>query len=58
VTEQIRTQSKGSVSQIWGQLACEDQAGVIQLISHLVLKLIIVQLESSREEVRDEQNSG
>lgn len=58
MTEQIRTQPKGAVSQIWGQLAREDQAGVIQLMAQLVLKLIIVQLESSREEVRDDQNSG
>jgi hypothetical protein len=43
---------------VWFELGNEDKTGVIQLMAQLVLKLIMAQVESSRQEVRDGQNSG
>lgn len=54
----IQSQEQGKLNQVWVQLNREHQAGVIQLMAQLVLKLVMEQLESSRKEVRDEQNSG
>jgi hypothetical protein len=46
------------VPQVWFELGKEAQAGVIQLMAQLVLKVIMAQIESSRKEGRDGQNPG
>lgn len=56
MTQAIQSKEQGGLSQVWVQLGKEHQTGVIQLMAQLVLKLIVAQLESSRKEVRDEQN--
>ena len=38
------------VPQVWFELGKEAQAGVIQLMAQLVLKVIMAQIESSRKE--------
>lgn len=56
MTQAIQSKEQGGLSQVWVQLGNEHQTGVIQLMAQLVLKLIVAQIESSRKEVRDEQN--
>ena len=46
------------VPQVWFELGKESQAGVIELMAQLVLKVIMAQIESSRKEGRDGQNPG
>ena len=46
------------LNQVWVQLSQEHQAGVIQLMAQLVLKLIIEQFENSGKEADHEQNQG
>ena len=46
------------VPQVWFELGKEAQAGVIQLMAQLVLKVIMAQIESSWKEGRDGQNPG
>jgi hypothetical protein len=46
MTYETLSDQKTSLSQVWAQLATEHQAGVIQLMAQLILKLIIEQLES------------
>ena len=57
----IRTdqnKEKGRLDQVWVQLGQEDQIGVIQLMAQLVLKLVVVQIESNQKVGCDEQNKG
>ena len=52
------SKEQGTQSHVWVQLSCEHQAGVIQLMAQLVLKLVAVQLENNWKDAQDEQNSG
>jgi hypothetical protein len=54
----IPSKDQGSLNQVWVQLSQEHQAGVIQMMAQLVLKLVVAQLESNQKEAGDEQNSG
>lgn len=54
----IPNKKQGTLNQIWVQLSCEQQVGVIQVMAQLVLKLIVAQSEISQKEVCDEQNPG
>ena len=54
----IPSKKQGTLNQVWVQLSCEQQVGVIQVMAQLVLKLIVAQSEISQKEVRDEQNPG
>lgn len=58
MTYQILRDQKTSLSQVWAQLTTEDQAGVIQLMARLILKLIIEQYESGGKEEEDESITG
>lgn len=58
MTYQILRDQKTSLSQVWAQLTTEDQAGVIQLMARLILKLIIEQHESGGKEEEDESITG
>jgi predicted Fe-S protein YdhL (DUF1289 family) len=49
----IPDKERGTLEQVWMQLSDERQAGVIQLMAQLVLKLVVAQ---SDKEPRDEQN--
>jgi len=54
----IQNEQQNGLCQVWFELGREDQAGVIQLMAQLVLKVIMAQIESSRKEVSDGQNPG
>ena len=56
MTQAIQNEELGNLNQVWVQLSGEHQAGVIQLMAQLVLKLIGAQIESSQKEASDEQN--
>ncbi len=58
MTQAVQNEKLGSLNQVWVQLSREHQAGVIQLMAQLVLKLIVAQIESSPKEACDEQNPG
>jgi len=58
MTQATPNEQQVNLNQVWVQLGREHQTGVIQLMAQLVLKLIVAQIESSRKEVRDGQNSG
>jgi len=58
MTQAIPSKEQGGLNQVWVQLSCEQQAGVIHLMAQLVLKRVVAQIERSRKEARDEQNSG
>jgi len=58
MTQIIQSEEQGNLSQVWVQLGKEHQVGVIQLMAQLVLKLIVAQIENSRKEASDVQNSG
>ena len=52
----IPSKKQGTLNQVWVQLSCEQQVGVIQVMAQLVLKLIVAQSEISQKEACDEQN--
>ena len=54
----IPSKKQGTLNQVWVQLSCEQQVGLIQVMAELVLKLIVAQSEISQKEVCDEQNPG
>jgi hypothetical protein len=58
MTYETLSDQKTSLSQVWAQLATEHQAGVIQLMAQLILKLIIEQLESGGKEGGDAHITG
>ena len=56
MTQVIQGKEQGGLTQVWVQLSQDHQAGVIQLMAQLVLKVVFGQTESSRKEVGDEQD--
>jgi hypothetical protein len=58
MTHQSLREQKSSLRQVWAQLATEQQAGVIQLMAQLVLKLVIEQLERGGKEAGDASITG
>ena len=58
MTHQSLREQKTSLKHVWAQLATEQQAGVIQLMAQLVLKLVIEQLEKGGKEAGDASITG
>jgi hypothetical protein len=58
MTHQSLREQQTSLKQVWAQLTTDQQAGVIQLMAQLVLKLIIEQLERGEKEVGDASITG
>ena len=50
----IENEQKEMLSQVWEQLASENQAGVIQRMAQLMLKLILEQMDDGGMEGVDE----
>ena len=50
----IESKQKAMLSQVWEQLASENQAGVIQRMAQLMLKLILEQMDDGGMEGVDE----
>jgi hypothetical protein len=50
----IPSKEQGGLNQVWMQLSCEQQVGVIQVMAELVLKLIVAQFEINQKDVCDE----
>lgn len=56
MTQAIPSKEQMSLTQVWVQLSEDHQAGVIQLMAQLALKLVLAQIESQGKEARDEQD--
>ena len=54
----IENEQKEMLSQVWEQLASENQAGVIQRMAQLMLKLILEQMDDGGMEGVDEPDTG
>ncbi len=50
----IENEQEEKLTQVWVQLASEYQAGVIQRMAQLMLKLILARIEHGGTEVVDE----
>lgn len=58
IIEASQSKKKGGLNQVWIQLSPERQTKVIHLMAELALKRIMAQIEKSRKESENEQNSG
>jgi hypothetical protein len=54
----IESEQREMLSQVWIQLAREHQAGVIQRMAELMLKLILEQMEDGGTEGEDASITG
>ncbi|MBC8496377.1 MAG: hypothetical protein H8D37_01830 [Chloroflexi bacterium] len=53
MTQAKQHKQQVKLTQVWAQLASEHQAGIIQLMAQLVIKILVEQIETGRKEVGD-----